>query len=284
MGELKDKMRRDLELRGYRPSTLRIYLSEAERFAAYFMRSPREMGEEHIKRYLLFRKQSGGLSTLKISVAALKFLYIHTLDRPEQVVRIPWPRTPKRLPDILSGSEVSRLLEAIDSLKHRMIIMTAYSTGARISEVCSLKVKDIDSKRMLIHIRDGKRARDRYVMLSERFLLYLRQYWKTQRPRGQWLFPGREANSRIGTEAVREALHKAAQQSGIDKRITPHILRHSFATHLLESGSDIRTIQALLGHSSIRTTERYVKVSTKHVARVKSPFDLLGTEAGAVLG
>ena len=186
MGELKDKMRRDLELRGYRASTLRIYLSEAERFAAYFMTSPRELGEEHIKRYLLFRKQSGGLSTLKISVAALKFLYIRTLDRPEEVVRIPWPRTPKRLPDILSGSEVSRLLEAIDSLKHRMIIMTAYSTGARISEVCSLKVKDIDSKRMLIHIRDGKRARDRYVMLSERFLVYLRQYWKTQRPRGQW--------------------------------------------------------------------------------------------------
>ena len=133
MGELKDKMRRDLELRGYRRSTLRIYLSEAERFAAYFMSSPREMGEEHIKRYLPFRKQSGGLSMLKISVAALKFLYIHTLDRPEEVVRIPWPRTPKRLPDILSGSEVSRLLEAIESLKHRMIIMTAYSTGARIA-------------------------------------------------------------------------------------------------------------------------------------------------------
>lgn len=284
MGALKEKMKRDMELKGYRPGTIYTYLREAERFSAFYMKSPQKMGEEEVKRYLYFQKQTKGLNALKSSVAALKFLYTYTLDRPQIAIRIPYPKTRKPLPDILSGSEVRCLLKSVDSLKYRMIVMTAYSCGARVKEVCCLKRTDIDSKRMLIHIRDGKRGRDRYVMLSEKFLECLREYWKAERPPGDWLFPGQQAGSHICPEAVREAVRKAAKKARIKKHVTPHILRHSFAAHLLESGSDIRTIQVLLGHGSIRTTERYTKVSKKHIARVKSPLDLIGTEAGEVFG
>jgi site-specific recombinase XerD len=286
MGDLKEKMRADLELRNYRPGTVSTYLRQAERFAEYFDRSPAEMGEEQIREYLLqvIRDKKVGPSTVKMNVAAFKFLYTHTLNRPEEVVRIPWPQTPKPLPDILSGTEVSRLLENVRSIKHRMIMMTAYGTGMRVGKVCSLQPGDIDSKRMLIHIRDAKQRRDRYVMLPDRLLFCLREYWKVVRPPGDWLFPGRKPNSHISKEAVRAAVRKAASQAGITKRVTPHVLRHSFATHLLETGTDIRTIQELLGHGSIRTTQRYVKVSRAHIGRVKSPLDLLGTKEGEPLG
>lgn len=286
MGELKEKMADDLVLRAYRPSTVGIYLRQAERFAEYFTKSPDDMGELQIREYLLhlFRDEKAGPSAVKMSVAALKFLYTHTLNKPEEVVRIPWPKTRRPLPDILSGTEVSCLLESVRSLKHRMIAMTAYGAGLRVNEVCALKTGDIDSKRMLIHIRDGKNRRDRYVMLSTRLLLCLREYWKAVKPPGDWLFPGRTHNGHIGAGAVREAMRKAAADAGISKKVTPHLLRHAFATHLLETGSDIRTIQVLLGHGSIRTTERYVKVSRTHVRRVKSPLDLLGTKEGIPLG
>lgn len=284
MGKLKQKMKEDLQLRCYRPVTISKYLREAERFAEYYGKSPAKMGEEQIRDYLVHLAIKVGPNAVKLSVAALKFLYTHTLDMPEEVVRIPWPRTPKPLPDILSGTEVLRLLESVRSMKHRMVMMAAYGTGMRVIEACSLKPKDIDSSRMLIHLRDGKRRRDRYLMLPERLLLCLREYWKSERPTGEWLFPGQKPTCHIGADAIRHAVRKAAADAGISKHVTPHILRHSFATHLLETGSDIRTIQVLLGHGSIRTTERYVKVSKAHVARVKSPLDLLGTKEGAALG
>lgn len=282
MGKLKDRMAADMELRAYRPGTRDNYLRCAKKFAAHFMTSPAEMGEEQIREYLLhlLREEKVGPSAVKMSVAALKFLYTHTLERPEEVMRIPWPKAPKPLPDILSGTEVSRLLESLRSLKHRMIAMTAYGAGLRVSEVCKLEVGDIDSDRMLIHVRDGKRGRDRYVMLAERLLLCLRTYWKETSPPGPYLFPGGRPDGHIGDAAVQIAVRKAAKDAGISKRVTPHVLRISFATHLLETGSDIRTIQMLLGHGSIRTTEHYVRVSKAHVGRVKSPLDLLGTEEG----
>ena len=282
MGKLKDKMTEDLELRCYKPGTCYNYLLCAKNFAGHYMTSPAEMGEEQIRKYLLYLKleKKAGPGALKMSVAALKFLYSHTLERPEEVVRIPWPKAPKPLPDILSGTEVSRLLESIRALQHRMVAMTAYGMGLRISEACALQVDQIDSDRMLVHIRDGKRGRDRYVMLPERLLLCLRTYWKEVRPPGPWLFPGRDPGGHIGASAVRKAVRKAAKDAEISKRVTPHMLRASFATHLLESGSDIRTIQMLLGHGSIRTTERYTRVSKAHVGRVKSPLDLIGTEDG----
>jgi integrase/recombinase XerD len=201
------------------------------------------------------------------------------------VVR-PWlsPRRPKRLPVILSGSEVEALLEAVESIKYRAALMTAYGAGLRIGEVCRLQVEDIDSRRMLLHIRDGKGGRDRYGVLSRRLLAVLRAYWKQVRPPKPYLFPGPKPDRPLSAESVRKVLRKAVQTSGITKHVTPHILRHSFATHLLESGTDIRTIQVLLGHQSIRTTQIYTQVSPEQIRRVKSPLDILGTEEAKVLG
>jgi site-specific recombinase XerD len=286
MGKLKEKMKDDLELRCYKPSTITMYLRQVERFSEHFKKSPSEMGESEIRQYLLYmtRKRKTGPGGLRMSVAALKFLYTHTLDRPEDIVRIPWPKAPRPQPDILSGHEVERLLKSLKSLKHRMIAMTAYGTGMRISEVCSLRIEDIDSSRMLIHIREGKRGRDRHVMLSEKLLLCLRAYWKAAKPSGSWIFTGQDRGGHIGDSAVRKAVATAVKNAGITKRVSPHSLRHAFATHLLDTGADIRTIQVLLGHGSIRTTARYVNVSKAHVGRLKSPLDLLGTEKGKLLG
>lgn len=286
MGKLKERMKEDLALRCYSKRTEEEYLRYAQRFAEHFGVSPGKMGEAEVRSYLLHvkREEKAGPATLKGNVAALKFLYIHTLKRPEEVASIPWPKVPRPLPDILSGSEVECLLTTIHSFHHRVITMTAYGCGLRIGEACSLQAEDIDSKRMLIHIREGKRQRDRFVMLPERVLKWLREYWRTVRPKSEWLFPGRDSRQHISREAVAEAIRKAAVEAGISKHVTPHILRHSFATHLLETGTDIRTIQVLLGHSSIRTTERYTHVSRAHVGRVKSPLDLLGTKEGEPLG
>ena len=280
MGELGDRMAADLDLRAYSSETCDAYLRYAKNYAEYFMRSPADMGEEQIREYLLYlvQEKKAGPSTVRMSVAALKFLYTHTLDRPEEFVRIPWPKAPKPLPTILSGAEVLRLLESFRSLKHRMVAMTAYGAGLRISEICRLQLGDIDSDRMLLHVRNGKRGRARYVMLPERLHLCLRTYWKEVRPPGPYLFPGRAGGGHIGVTTVQYAVRKAARAAGISKRVTPHVLRASFATHLLEAGSDIRTIQVLLGHRSIRSTELYTRVSRAHVSRVKSPLDLLVTE------
>lgn len=286
MGQYRDRMAEDLTLRNYRPSTCDNYLRCVKHFVAHFMRSPEDLGEQEIRTFLLHlvgeRKVTP--SYMKMHVAAIKFFYTHTLRRPEEVAQIPWPRVPKPLPDILSGSEVEELLAKVDSIKHRAVLMTAYGAGLRISEACSLKIGDIDSRRNLIHIRDGKQGRDRYVMLSQRLLLSLRAYYKQTLPCEQWLFPGQSPDRPISDTSVRSALKRAAQASGLKKRITPHLLRHAFATHLLETGTDIRTIQVLLGHSSIRTTVRYAKVSTTHVGRAKSPLDLIGTPQGDALG
>jgi site-specific recombinase XerD len=217
-------------------------------------------------------------------VAALKFLYGTTLRRPEEIVTLPWPKVPHRLPDILSGTEVDQLLGAVEPLFYRAVVMTAYGSGLRISEACSLHVEDVDSKRKLIHVRDGKRARDRYVPLPDRLREFLREYWRQTRPPGPFLFPGAKPGRPISPHSVRNALAKGIRKSGIKKRIKMHTLRHSFATHLLEAGTDIRVIQALLGHASIRTTARYTQVSQQHVGRVTSPLDILGTDKARVLG
>jgi integrase/recombinase XerD len=245
------------------------------------------MGVEEVRRFLLHLSEERKLSASSQHqhVAALKFLYAVTLDRPEVAVAIPWPKVTQTLPPILSGTEVEQLLEALTSVKYRAIVLTTYGAGLRIVEVCSLHFKDIDSKRHLIHVREGKHGRDRYVMLSSRVLLALRTYWRATQPAGPELFPGRKRGTVISHEAVRNALRAAAARCKLHKRITPHILRHSFATHLLELGTDIRVIQALLGHGSIRSTVRYTRVSQAHVGRTQSPADALGTaEAKEKLG
>jgi integrase/recombinase XerD len=229
--------------------------------------------------------KKAGVFVHRMHVAAIRFLYAITLRRPEVVGWLVWPKTPRSLPVVLSGTEVFAVLEAIKSPKYRAILMCAYGSGLRVSEACALTPADIDSKRMVIHVRDGKRGRDRYVMLGERLLAALRTWWRIERPaREGYLFPGAAAGKHVSPETVRNALKKAAAGAGLEKRTYPHLLRHSFATHLLESGTDIRVIQRLLGHGSIRTTERYTHVSAAHIRRTKSPLDLLGTEAGKPLG
>lgn len=285
MGSLCQRMTEDLKLKNYAPSTRSEYLRCARRFVAFHMRPPAEMGEREIRDFLLdlaFRKASP--ETLKMHVAGVKFLYATTLRRPEAVVSLSWPKVPHRLPDILSGSEVQALLGAVEPLLHRAVVMLAYGAGLRISEACALCTGDIDSKRMLIHVREGKRARDRYVKLPERLLAFLREYWRQAQPSGKHLFPGSKAGRPITPGSVRNALNKGIKKAGIKKHVTLHGLRHSFATHLLEAGTDIRVIQALLGHTSIRSTMRYTQVSQQHVGRVESPLDLLGKDKGRMLG
>jgi len=278
-------MVRDLKLKNLAAATQKEYLRCCVGFVRYHRTSPRELGETAIKEYLAHLQLKGaGPETLKMNVAGLKFLYGVTLDRPKVAERLLWPKVPHKKPDILSGSEVEKLLKAVASVVPAMALATAYAAGLRISEACRLRPEDIDSKRGLIHVRLGKGRKDRYVMLSTRLLLALRAYWAQVRPEGGWLFPGRQKGTHLHSTAVNKALKDAAHSVKLKKRVTAHTLRHSFATHLLETGTDIRIIQVLLGHASIRTTARYTQVSKKHVASVKSPLDLLGTQRAAALG
>ena len=287
MGKTRDAMLADLELRRYRPSTKTEYLRCAKNYVLHYMKSAEELGESEVRAFVLHlvRVKKVSASVQKMYVAAIRFLYTYTLRRPEVVLWLPWPKVPRSLPVVLSGTEVFSLLEAVESPKYRAILMCAYGAGLRVSEACALTPADIDSERMLIHVRDGKRSRDRYVMLGERLLEALRIWWRVEKPaREAYLFPGTVAGRHVSPDTVRTVLKKAAVAAGVEKRTYPHLLRHSFATHLLESGTDIRVIQRLLGHGSIRTTERYTHVSTAHIARTKSPLDLLGTEEGKPLG
>ncbi len=285
MGQLQDRMEADLRLAGYSPSTRKIYLLYAKLFAKHYMRSPAEMGEEEIRQYLLHMIEEKKISreTYRQIRAALIFLYTVTLKRQTEVEHLPVQRKKIKLPVVLSGIEVERLLDAICSQKYRAIIMAQYAGGLRISEACRLRPQDIDSKRMVIHVHDGKGGRDRYTVLSERLLGYLRDYYRKHRPDG-WLFPGKTAQGHASKDTTSKVFHAAVATSGISKKITPHVLRHSFATHLLESGVDIAVIQALLGHSSLRATEVYTHTSVEHIGQVKSPLDLLGTPAAKRFG
>jgi integrase/recombinase XerD len=277
MGKLHDRMQEDLLLKAYSPHTQRAYLGCARHFAKHYMRSPEEMGEQEIRDFLLHlvRDQKASPATLSMYVNALKFLYNVTLKRPEAVQALAHPKRAQTLPVILSPEEVLRLFAAIRSVKHKAIIATAYAAGLRISEVCALRVPDIDSTRRRIHVRAGKGKKDRYVMLGESLLDLLRQYYRQARPQGAYLFPGHKPQRPICTTAVRQVLRQAVRETGLTKRVTMHTLRHCFATHLLERGTDIRILQVLLGHSSIRTTLRYTHVTDPLVQSLVSPLNLI---------
>jgi integrase/recombinase XerD len=277
MGQLYEKMASDLKLRRYSARTQKSYLWCARRFVRHFMRSPAEMGGREIREFLL-RHHEGGASaaSIKMYVAGLRFLYAVTLGRPGEVQNIPWPRVAQKLPAVIDREHVQALLAKIEPLKYRVIVMTAYGTGLRISEILALEARDIDGKAGLIHVRHGKGDRPRLVPLPGRLLEALREYWRAERPRGRLLFPGQEPDQRLCPDTVRRAVHCAAAELGIKQRVTMHAFRHSFATHLLEGGEDLRTIQVLLGHRSIRNTTRYLQVSTRHLASVTSPLDTLG--------
>lgn len=285
MGAIREQMRQDLVLRGYSQHTIREYLRAAKRIVRHFGRGAEELGADEVRQYLVHRADAqASPSVLKMEVAGLRFLYGVTLGRPEVVAQVGWPKVPRRLPAVLAGSEVERLLEAVRLPVLRAVLLTAYAAGLRVGEACRLKPSDIDSQRMLIRVREGKGGDERHVMLSGRLLGELRSYWREVRPSGPYLFPDRCGQGHICPRTVQRAARQAAVRAGIGKRVTPHVLRHSFATHLLEAGGDIRAIQVLLGHRSIETTTRYVHVSRAHVGRLKSPLDLLGTKAGEVLG
>lgn len=275
MGKLCERMRDDLVLRGMADHTQHAYLGRCRFFAAHFMRSPEEMGEPEVREFLLHiaDRRGSSLSTLCSYVAALRFLYDVTLDRPEVMARIPTPKRPKVLPDILSVSEVAQIFGKVHSVKYRAALMLAYGAGLRISEVCALRQDDVE--RNLIHIREGKRKTDRYFMLSPRMHKAANAYVKFARPVPPYLFPGRDQTRPISAHAIRLALQSVTAQCNFKKRVTPHTLRHSFATHLLESGTNIRVIQQLLGHSSIQTTLRYVQVTPEYTGRIQSPLERL---------
>jgi integrase/recombinase XerD len=277
MGKLHDQMREDLLLKAYSPHTQNAYLRCARHFASHYMRSPQEMGEKEIRGFLLHlvRDRKASPATQDMYVNALKFLYTVTLKRPEVVNDISHPKRPHTLPVILSPEEVLRIFEAIRSVKYKAIIATAYAAGLRVSEVCGLRIADIDSQRMRIHVRAGKGKKDRYVMLGESLLALLRQYYQAARPKGEYLFPGQKPQRHITTTAVNKVLRQVIAATGLSKRVTMHTLRHCFATHLLEAGTDIRILQVLLGHSSIRTTLRYTHITDRLIQKLVSPLDMI---------
>jgi site-specific recombinase XerD len=277
MGKLHDRMQEDLLLKAYSPHTQRAYLRCARHFASHYMRSPEEMGEPEIRSFLLHlvRDRKASPSTLGMYVNALKFLYTVTLKQPEPVNNLSHPKRPKTLPVILSPEEVLRVFAAIRSVKHKAIIAAAYAAGLRISEVCGLRIADIDSQRMRIHVRSGKGKKDRYVILGESLLALLRQYYQKARPKGEYLFPGQKPQHHITPTAVRQVLRKVIRDTGLSKKVTMHTFRHCFATHLIEAGTDIRVLQVLLGHSSIRTTLRYTHITDRLVQKLVSPLDMI---------
>lgn len=276
MTPLRQRMLEDMGIRHLAENTQSAYLQQIAAYARYFNRSPDQLGPEAVRTYQLYLMEVRALTPSSICVAtgALRFLYKVTLKRTWAVEEIPMPKRPRKLPEILSPEEVMHFLNAITNHKHRAILMTAYAAGLRVSEATHLKVTDIDSQRMMLRVEQGKGMKDRYVMLSPRLLDVLRTYWKSARPT-RWMFPGEVPGQPITREAVGLACQKARRDSGITKPITPHSLRHAFATHLLESGADLRTIQLLLGHRSLATTARYLKVATTTVCATASPFDLL---------
>jgi integrase/recombinase XerD len=276
MTPLRRRMIDDMTLRNFTPATIKAYVRCVARFARHFHSSPELLGPEHIRAYLLHLLQERHVSQsyYKLTRCALRFFYRETLGRDDVPAGLAPVKQPRTLPVVLGPDELARFFAAITNLKHRAILMTAYAAGLRVSEVTRLRVADIDSERMVIRVRQGKGQKDRYVMLSPRLLGILRAYWRAARP-GDLLFPGAVADRPLTTGSVRKVCYRARRAAGLSKPITVHTLRHSFATHLLEAGTDLRTIQVLLGHRSFSTTARYVHVATASLPATRSPFDRL---------
>jgi integrase/recombinase XerD len=275
---LRRRMTEDMTVRNLSPATQRSYISAVSKFSRFFGRSPDQLTLEDVRTFQVHLVAKGiswpGLNQI---VCALRFFYGVTLRRNEIPERISYARQPRRLPEVLSAEEVVRFLEAVPSLRTRVALTTAYAAGLRASEAVSLKVANIDSGRMVIRVQQGKGGKDRYVMLSAQLLGILRTYWRLARPK-DWLFPGRDPANPIEVNVLHAACRSACAASGLTKRVTVHTLRHSFATHLLESGTDIRIIQVLLGHSNLSSTARYTHVSSGLIRQTDSPFDRLTIE------
>jgi site-specific recombinase XerD len=276
MGVFRDRMEEDLRLRRYSPRTIESYLLRVKQFVGYFMRPPTELGLEHIREYQVYLTEKLGASweVFNQTVCALRFFYSVTLKSDWDVHRIPYQKTSKHVPVVLSRQEVAALLASVDNLKHRTILATAYATGLRLSELLSLRVSDIDSQRMTVRVEQGKGRKDRYVMLADRLLGQLREYARQYRPM-RWLFPGQRPDTPLSSSTPQIVFRRAVKTIGLDKPVSFHSLRHAFATHLLESGADIRRVQVLLGHRSVVSTQIYTHVATDYLRTTKSPFDSL---------
>jgi integrase/recombinase XerD len=274
MSKLKEQMKADLQLIGITPKTQNIYLREVSNLAKYFNKSPEQLEENEVKEYLLHllnkRKLSQG--TYRFYVAGIKFFYRTTVKREEVVANIRYPKRKKTLPIVLDISEVEALFTVTENIKHKAILMMTYSSGLRISETSRLKITDIDSKRMMVRVEQGKRSKDRYTILSQTALECLRQYWRAYRPK-EWLFEGTKENTHITISSITQLFHKAKKRAGITKPASVHSLRHAFATHLIEAGTSLHHVQLLLGHASPTTTTVYLHVSQLNLAQVTSPLD-----------
>ena len=277
MTSLRQRMLEDMQVRRLSPCTQRTYVETVARFARYFGRSPTRLGLEQIRAYQVYLTTERRLapSSLVVAVSALRFLYRVTLQKRWSFDdAIPVPKKPRSLPVVLSREEVMQFLDAVKVAKHHAILTTCYAAGLRIAEAVRLTVSAIDSQRMVLRIAKGKGQKDRYVMLSPKLLAVLRAWWQVDRPR-HWLFPGERPEKPITPDAVRYACQIAARRARLTKAVSPHALRHAFAVHLLEAGTDLRTIQLLLGHRSLQTTARYLQVATTTVCSTASPLDLL---------
>lgn len=274
---LRQRMIEDMGIRNLSPATQYNYVNAVAKYALHFGKSPELLGPEHIRSYQvhLIQVKRVSWSVFNLSVCALRFLYRITLQKDWAVEHIPYPKKPKRLPEVLSLDEVFRFLEFITNLKYRAILMTAYAAGLRTSEVVKLRVKDIDSARMVIRVEQGKGGKDRYTILSPKLLDLLRLYYQAVGPSGEWLFPGKRPGTHVSPDRVEDACRQARQALGISKKVTVRMLRHCFATHLLDNGTNIRKIQILLGHRRLETTAIYTHVSNQSLAEVTSPLELL---------
>jgi len=276
MTEMREKMLKEMTLRRFSPHTQRAYTASVAGLARYYNESPEKITKQMIQDYLVYLMQERKLAwgSCNAIVCALRFFYIQTLGMDEMFLAIAPRKKVAQLPEILSNDEVERLLGALTNQKHRTVLMTAYAAGLRLSEIMNLKLTDIDSKRMMIRVRQGKGSKDRYTILSKRLLKQLRIYWKMYHP-SLWLFSGRTPGQQISPSTVAAIYNNAKGKAGIKKGKGIHTLRHCFATHMLEAGVDLRTIQVLMGHSSIMTTIIYLQVSRKRLSSIQSPLDLL---------
>jgi site-specific recombinase XerD len=271
-------MLEELQRRNYSQNTTRSYLQIVRDFARHFKRPPDQLGPDEIRQYQvhLIQERKMGVRTVGHCTAALRFFFVKTLKRHYPVEEVPYPKQPRRLPIVLSQEEAVALINSAKNLYHRAMLTTLYSTGMRRAELCKLKVEDIDSKRMILHIRQGKGGKDRDVPLSPVLLETLREYWRWMRPR-TYLFPGtvngRRADKPITSKVIWEACVEAARNAGISKRVSPHLLRHSFATHLMENGADLPTVQMLLGHTDLKPTSIYLHLSERHLKAAGTPLD-----------
>lgn len=274
MGELRKRLERDLELKGYSPRTRSCYLWWVKDYVRHFGRSPDELRAEEIRVYLhyLIRERKASRSGVSQAYSALKFFYTTTLDRGWEVSKIPRVKVSKKLPVVLSFPEIQAIFEGVSNLKHRAILVTIYSAGLRLSEAAHLKISDIDGSRMLVRVDQGKGNQDRYTLLAKGAQAILRRYRKACRP-VDWLFPGSRKDRPIHVTSIQRVFKQACRQAGIQKPASVHTLRHSFATHLLEAGVDVSHIQKLLGHKSVKTTAIYLHVSRKHLTGIVSPLD-----------